>query len=72
MTQKKTISNYLSKPRCKECGEKYNPKRKALGYTTCLDCGSPIKHFPTVVLHKQGPMVVTRLEQLTQTNQKSR
>ena len=72
MTQKKPISKYLSKPRCKECGERYNPKRRALGYTTCLDCGSPIKQFCTVVFHKQAPQVVTRLEQLTQTNQKNR
>lgn len=24
---------------CIECGEEYNPKRLALGYSTCLDCG---------------------------------
>ena len=24
---------------CVECGEAYNPKRKALGYDTCLVCG---------------------------------
>ena len=24
---------------CIECGEKYNTKRKKLGYQTCLDCG---------------------------------
>ena len=27
------------KPECIECGEEYNPKRAALGYKTCLDCG---------------------------------
>jgi len=26
-------------PECIECGEEYNPKRKLLGYSTCLDCG---------------------------------
>ena len=26
-------------PMCLECGEEYNPKRKQLGYTTCLGCG---------------------------------
>jgi hypothetical protein len=25
--------------RCTICGEKYNPKRAELGYTTCLQCG---------------------------------
>lgn len=24
---------------CIKCGEPYNPKRKSLGYTTCLSCG---------------------------------
>ena len=26
-------------PDCVECGEEYNPKRYALGYHTCLECG---------------------------------
>jgi len=26
-------------PECIECGEEYNPKRQALGYNTCLECG---------------------------------
>ena len=28
-----------SRPRCLECGEKYHPKRKQLGYMICLECG---------------------------------
>ncbi len=24
---------------CIECGEEYNARRLALGYSTCLDCG---------------------------------
>ncbi len=24
---------------CIECGDDYNPKRLALGYLTCLECG---------------------------------
>ena len=24
---------------CIECGEEYNPRRLALGYHTCLECG---------------------------------
>ena len=27
------------KPECIECGETFNPKRKELGYDTCLECG---------------------------------
>ena len=25
---------------CVECCEEYSPKRKALGYKTCLECGA--------------------------------
>lgn len=27
------------RPVCAECGETFNPKRSALGYNICLDCG---------------------------------
>jgi len=26
-------------PECIECGELYHPKRRELGYLTCLECG---------------------------------
>ncbi len=26
-------------PECVRCGDEYNPKRRALGYETCLSCG---------------------------------
>ena len=26
-------------PQCWDCGEEFNPKRKALGYEYCLNCG---------------------------------
>ena len=26
-------------PMCLECGDRYHPKRKQLGYTVCLQCG---------------------------------
>ena len=29
----------MNMPECIECGEDYNPRRLALGYRTCLDCG---------------------------------
>ena len=28
------------KVHCVKCGEEYSPKRAALGYSTCLSCGS--------------------------------
>ncbi len=27
------------KPECVECGDNFNPRRFALGYYTCLECG---------------------------------
>ena len=29
----------VEKPECIECGDTFSPKRKALGYHTCLVCG---------------------------------
>ena len=29
-------------PECNSCNEEYHPKRLALGYDTCLDCGDVI------------------------------
>ena len=26
-------------PECSECGEKFHPRRRELGYYTCLECG---------------------------------
>ena len=26
-------------PQCFDCGEEFSPKRKALGYEYCLECG---------------------------------
>lgn len=38
-------------PMCLECGEEYNPKRKQLGYTTCLKCGD--KEAQKSIEHKR-------------------
>ena len=38
-------------PMCLECGEEYNPKRKQLGYTTCLGCGD--KEAQKSIEHKR-------------------
>lgn len=29
----------MTPPRCSDCGSFYSPKRKALGYALCLECG---------------------------------
>jgi hypothetical protein len=30
----------IKKAECQNCGERYNYRRKQLGYNTCLDCGN--------------------------------
>ena len=37
-------------PECEECGDEVNPKRKALGYDTCLTCGEAVAQ--TEILRK--------------------
>ena len=44
-------------PFCIECGHEYNPKRFALGYRTCLDCGSPAFKPPVVPVAKSNYIV---------------
>ena len=31
-------------PQCFDCGEEFSPKRKALGYEYCLECGESHAH----------------------------
>lgn len=37
-----------------DCGNEVNPKRWALGYRTCLKCGSPLKQFPVASPYNKG------------------
>ena len=34
----------MSMPQCFDCGEEFSPKRKALGYEYCLECGAHHAH----------------------------
>ena len=38
------------KPECIECGDTFNPRRFALGYYTCLECGDA--EASRQILHK--------------------
>jgi len=29
----------MDNPQCWDCGEEFSPKRKAIGYEYCLECG---------------------------------
>ncbi len=40
-----------SLPECTECGEAFNPRRKRLGYFTCLSCGD--KEAQAAITHKK-------------------
>ena len=45
------------KPTCKICGDTFPPKRFALGYAVCLECGEEIarqKIFTVVPMHKSN------------------
>jgi hypothetical protein len=46
-------------PECKTCSEPFNPKRKDLGYDTCLSCGEPKKTFAIVPVPKSNYIVAT-------------
>ena len=61
------------KPICKSCGSAFSPKRRQIGYTTCLPCGEKVakKHRHTIVpMHKSNYMVVTDLNLLKGINNK--
>ena len=49
-------------PTCDECGEHYSPRRFALGYRTCLDCGSPAKVYAIVPVPKSNYVIATNIE----------
>lgn len=59
-------------PFCK-CGDEINPRRAALGYTTCLLCGDYLARqvtFCTVPLNKSNYVVVSNPAELKQLNPK--
>ena len=51
-------------PICNECGEHYSPRRRELGYRTCLDCGSPAKTYAVVPVPKSNYVIATNVAQL--------
>ena len=59
--------------RCSECDAEVNPKRHALGYNVCLECGEimarDVKHC-VVPLHKSNYTVITRKSDLIGINNK--
>ena len=65
------------KVECMTCGNRYDERRRQLGYNFCLDCGEfkAIQERETwcrVPLPKQGYTLVTRKSDLLHLNQKTR
>jgi ribosomal protein L37AE/L43A len=61
-------------PECTECGESYDQRRAALGYSTCLDCGDVAAASERASWciapagHKQGETLVRDPSHLKQIN----
>lgn len=56
--------DYDNCPCCDDCGEPYSPRRHALGYYTCLDCGTPAKCYAVVPVPKSNYVIATNVTQL--------
>ncbi len=44
----------MNKPICMVCGEEFSPKRKELGYDTCLTHGNPKRKFTVAIPYTKG------------------
>jgi hypothetical protein len=47
-----------------KCDGEVNPKRWALGYRSCVDCGDGKKEFTSAPMHKSGYVLVTNAADL--------
>lgn len=56
--------DYDDCPECTGCGEPFSPRRADLGYTTCLDCGSPAKIYAIVPVPKSNYVIATNVSQV--------
>lgn len=51
-------------PYCSVCGDGFDPRRAALGYTTCIKHGEPRRQFCSVPVPKSNYIIATSVEQL--------
>jgi len=49
-------------PFCIKCGDDYDPRRRELGYRTCLSCGSPAFRPPVIPVSKSNYIVGSMFE----------
>jgi len=59
VTESFASADYDNWPLCCDCDEPFNPKRKELGYFTCLACGEPKKTFAIVPVPKSNYIVAS-------------
>ncbi len=61
--------NHLN-PHCLTCGVTFDPRRRQLGYQTCMDCGAEAAVAMRTswciapIAHKQGATLITNKAQL--------
>lgn len=58
---------------CISCGDTFPPRRQALGYNTCLECGDFAARgvkWCTAPINKSNYMLITNRDELKQLNPK--
>jgi ribosomal protein L37AE/L43A len=66
-------NEFKIRPVCRVCGDNFSPKRKAIGYPTCLPCGEDLAravNFTVVPMNKSNYIAVRDPSLLKQLNPK--
>ena len=66
-------NEFKIRPVCRVCGDNFSPKRKAIGYRTCLPCGEELANavnFTVVPMNKSNYIAVRDPSLLKQLNPK--
>jgi len=66
-------TEFKIRPVCRVCGDNFSPKRKAIGYSTCLPCGEELANavnFTVVPMNKSNYIAVRDPSLLKQLNPK--
>jgi ribosomal protein L37AE/L43A len=66
-------NEFKIRPVCRVCGDNFSPKRKAIGYRTCLPCGEELANavnFTVVPMNKSNYIAVRDPSLLRQLNPK--
>jgi len=66
-------TEFKIKPTCRVCGDNFSPKRRAIGYPTCLPCGEDLAravNFTVVPMSKSNYIAVRDPSLLKQLNPK--